>query len=94
MKYEEDSILLFNLLDLLLQQVENPLGVDMIKVSIIKEMFEQWKEENEDKYKDIISSQALSKKIDQLEYSLSHCYDGFDPSLLFLGNEDDEDIEH
>ena len=52
MKYEEDSILLFNLLDLLLQQVENPLGIDMIKISLIKEMFEEWKEENGDKYKD------------------------------------------
>lgn len=94
MKYEEDSILLFNLLDLLLQQVENPLGIDMIKISLIKEIFEEWKEENGDKYKDIVSSPALNKKIDQLEYSLSHCYDGFDPSLLCLGNEDDEDIEH
>lgn len=94
MKYEEDSILLFNLLDLLLQQVENPLGIDMIKISLIKEIFEEWKEENGDKYKDIVSSPTLNKKIDQLEYSLSHCYDNFDPSFLFLGNEDDENIEH
>lgn len=94
MKYEEDSILLFNLLDLLLQQVENPLGIDMIKISLIKEMFEEWKEENGDKYKDIVSSPILNKKIDQLEYSLCHCYDNFDPSFLFLGNEDDENIEH
>lgn len=63
MKYEEDSILLFNLLDLLLQQVENPLGIDMIKISLIKEMFEEWKEENGDKYKDIVSSPTLNKKL-------------------------------
>ena len=36
----------------------------------------------------------INIKIDQLEYSLSHCYDNFDPSFLFLGNEDDENIEH
>lgn len=85
---KKDLLFLETIINLLMNESLNPMGVDIDRVFVLRDYYSMWKEDTNYDYKNIDKDPAFKARIEALQDALDATKLNVDPELIFVKERD------